>query len=220
MTVLHLFLEGKTERNFVSQVLEPHLLLHGVVCRERIEIPSKNYAGVRRDILDGFAGHGKRGAHFTTMFDLYRLASAYGDFPGVAAGAGLQDPVLKAKFIESTFAADISYERFIPHVQLYEFETMILCRPGELEYLYDRNEAGVDRLVRAVELAGGPEFVNDSQPTSPSHRIIAEFPSYADYKATDGVELVRSIGLPAIRSQCPHFDAWVSHLEQLGRPQV
>ena len=47
-------------------------------------------------------------------------------------------------------------------------------------------------------------------------RIIAEVPAYRGLKVSAGPRLAKSLGLPAIRQRCPHFDAWLTRLEKLA----
>ena len=63
---------------------------------------------------------------------------------------------------------------------------------------------------------GSPELIDDGPQTAPSKRIAAEFPDYEDAKTRVGPQAAARIGLTQIRSQCPHFDAWLERLEKLG----
>lgn len=64
-----------------------------------------------------------------------------------------------------------------------------------------------------LAVCGAPELLNDSRETAPSKRILHVCPTYD--KITEGLLILEEIGLARIRSQCPHFDAWVTRLEQL-----
>lgn len=58
---------------------------------------------------------------------------------------------------------------------------------------------------------GGPERIDDGPHTAPSKRITARLPSYA--RTVDGPIAIAALGLPALRQQCPHLDAWLMRLE-------
>ncbi|RZK91983.1 MAG: DUF4276 family protein [Hymenobacter sp.] len=60
---------------------------------------------------------------------------------------------------------------------------------------------------------GQPELINDNPHTAPSKGILQVCPGYR--KIVDGVLILEEIGLPKLRQQCPHLDAWVTRLEQL-----
>jgi hypothetical protein len=63
-----------------------------------------------------------------------------------------------------------------------------------------------------VAKAGGPERVNDGRDSAPSKRLA----NYrGDYDKTgDGPLAVASLGLPKLRAQCPHLNAWLALLER------
>ncbi len=61
-----------------------------------------------------------------------------------------------------------------------------------------------------------PELIDDGANTAPSKRIIALIPQYGTTKRARGPLIAAAIGLPAIRAKCPHFDAWIKRLEELG----
>jgi Domain of unknown function (DUF4276) len=60
-------------------------------------------------------------------------------------------------------------------------------------------------------------LIDDGRDSAPSKRIIAELPDYEDAKPAVGPQVAELIGLNVIRGKCPHFAAWLSRLEQLGR---
>jgi hypothetical protein len=47
--------------------------------------------------------------------------------------------------------------------------------------------------------------------TAPSKRILKAYPRYL--KTVDGPRVITDIGLPAIKSACPHAAAWLTQLE-------
>ncbi len=49
-----------------------------------------------------------------------------------------------------------------------------------------------------------------------SKRIIAQIPDYEDAKPAVGPDVADLIGLDVIRAKCPHFNAWICRLEDLG----
>jgi Domain of unknown function (DUF4276) len=59
--------------------------------------------------------------------------------------------------------------------------------------------------------AGGPELVNDGPDTAPSKRILKAYPTYR--KVVDGPDAIELLGLGALRTVCPHLDAWLKRLE-------
>ncbi len=122
--------------------------------------------------------------------------------------------------MERAFGADVGDHRFIPHIQLYEFETILLCEPDHFALEYENSGAGIAALQAAVAAATSPELVNDGETTAPSKRIISQFPQYSGQKTTVGVELAHCVGIDTTRRLCPHFDRWLKTLESLDSPPV
>jgi len=57
-----------------------------------------------------------------------------------------------------------------------------------------------------------PEEINDGPNTHPSARL-KRLPGYK--KAANGILVAEAIGLGKIRSECQHFNAWLSRIENL-----
>ncbi len=81
---------------------------------------------------------------------------------------------------------------------------------------FDYPERRIAELQQVADSVDSPEFIDDGQHTAPSKRIMAQFPTYDSLKTLVGPQMAATIGLPAIRSKCPHFDRWLCRLEQLG----
>jgi hypothetical protein len=58
-----------------------------------------------------------------------------------------------------------------------------------------------------------PEEINDSPETAPSKRMESLIPGYE--KPLLGILAALEIGLDRIRTECPHYNAWLSNLESL-----
>jgi hypothetical protein len=222
---LHFVVEGQTEEGFVNQTLAEHLGLHGVAVdarrvetsRERARIYRGgvlDYARARRDLERWMKQDRHADAYFTTMFDLYALPE---DFPGRPAQGA--DPYERVTQLEQSFADDLKHPRFLPHLQLHEFEALLLADPGKLEDRFPEHAQGVRNLVELAAGFASPELIDEGAETAPSKRIIREIPDYAGAKASAGPLVARAIGVATLRSRCPHFGAWVSRLEFLdARP--
>jgi hypothetical protein len=228
MVRLYFYVEGQTEQEYVARVLRPHLAgfgvqvmgavlaasgrRHGVVSRGG----GKHYQPMRNDLGRLLRQEGGADVRFTTMFDLHAL---YSGFPGWDdAEKQRYIPRERVLTLERAFAADVGDPRFIPHIQLHEFETILLCEPGHFALVYEDSGAGIAALQAAVAAATSPELVNDGETTAPSKRIISQFPQYSGQKTTVGVELAHCVGIDKTRSLCGHFDRWLKTLESLGSP--
>jgi hypothetical protein len=58
-----------------------------------------------------------------------------------------------------------------------------------------------------------PELINESPQTAPSKRILKICDSYD--KVDDGILILKEIGLNKLRSECTHFNEWLTKLEGL-----
>jgi hypothetical protein len=147
---------------------------------------------------------------FTTMFDLYALPS---DFPGYEKYQKEDDKYKRVSLLESAMKSDINDPRFIPYIQLHEFEALILADPQQLDWEYLEHDRPIDHLKTLVA-DKNPELINDGSTTAPSKRILAEIPEYS--KVTAGVSVAAKIGIQTLRQRCQHFHDWLTALEQIA----
>ena len=182
----------------------------GRVAENTVEV-SRDYTKAKRDIERWIKEDQNSDARFTTMFDLYALP---GDFPGYEYARQESDPYARVRLLEDALGEDISDQRFVPYLQLHEFEALLFCDPQKLEERFDRHSAGIVRLAQAAEQSN-PELINDGNETAPSKRIIREIPEYESDKASSGPIVAQRIGLTTLRTKCQHFAEWIGKLEDL-----
>ena len=222
MIRLHVTVEGKTEQKFVQQILEPHLASLNIATYSRRVLTSSTvnreyrgglvrYSVVKRDIARWMATDDHPECRFTTMFDFYSLPR---DFPEYDAAMRLPDPYAKVQKLEEALQNDLNDNRFLPYIQLHEFEALILVDPEKLDWEYMEHERPIAELVEMVR-GKNPELINDGPNTAPSKRILSRIPVYD--KVTAGVSVASHIGLPVLREKCRHFNDWLTQLEELGR---
>ena len=96
---------------------------------------------------------------FTTMFDLYALPN---EFPDYEAAKALGEPYKRVAALETAFAKAINDERFIPYIQLHEFEALLFCGIEHLAKRYPGCEGRCEQLRKDLENAGNPELINNS----------------------------------------------------------
>jgi hypothetical protein len=121
--------------------------------------------------------------------------------------------------LQQVLADKINDWRFIPYIQLHEFEALVMACLPFLESLYENHEQLNGLASLQIEVASlQPEEINDSRDTSPSKRLLRYIPDYR--KATDGPDAIYSAGLALVRNRCPRFDAWIKRLESLGGAKV
>ena len=222
MTRVRIICEGDTEEEFVNNLLSDHLHAYGIhpipiVLREgrhrggdvRYE---RVFINVRNSLLQ------EKRCYCSTLIDFYGLPPK---FPGKSIAKAQNHLNDKATTFctafENALKRDIgenSIRRFIPYVQMHEFEALLYSNP-------ERFAIGIDRLDLQVEFESirnrfsTPEHINDSPITAPSKRVIRVFPGYERQKPLFGVLAALEIGLPTIRQECRLFDAWLRRLETL-----
>lgn len=216
MVEVHVVVEGQTEETFVHRVLRPYfwplgicfypqLLGTGGICE---------YPKARLQIVTTLRQH--RTTFCTTMVDYYAMPNSWLQREAARQSSFHQKPVM----IEQAILADIAGElgegfnvaRFIPYVQMHEFEALLFSEPKLLADGLDLADDGPIRLIS--DQFQTPEEINDSSQTAPSKRIIELYPRYD--KRVDGVLISQRIGLNVMRAQCPHFNEWLEKLEALA----
>lgn len=220
MIRVHVICEGDTEETFIDGVIAPHFQPMAIyVSPSKIGEPGKKGGGftferlfldVRNRLL------GDKTAYCTTFFDFYALPK---DFPGKADAAGKVTVKDKSAAVCEALSTslqarlgDQSIRKFIPYVQMYEFEALLFSDvQGFARGIYRPDI--VDQLQEIRDAFDSPEEINDSVNTAPSKRILKLVPKYE--KPTFGSLAALEIGLPAMRRECSLFHLWLKRLEIL-----
>lgn len=229
MQRLLIHVEGETEETFVNNLIRDHLVSGfgysdvsaRLVGNSRLRSRRggiKGWNAVRGDILRHLRQDTE--AISTMMVDFYGLpGTGHRAWPGRSDASGLPFAD-RARAVEDGLSADIAAElggeqaaRFVPFVVMHEYEGLLFSDPPRFAAAIGRPDLSDDFQVIRDEFTT-PEEINDSPQTAPSKRVEGLFPGYQ--KPIMGVQAAQSIGLHAIRSQCPSFSAWVTRLEELG----
>ena len=225
MKRLHITAEGQTEEAFVNKTLKYYLAPFGVYADVRCVLTSRKrdrefrggmstYLKAKNDIVRWLCEESHNAdVVFTTMFDYYALPE---DFPGYEESQRLQDPYQKVAVIEKALAEDINDYRFIPYIQLHEFEALLFVDPQKFEIEYFDKPDGIATLMAIANDFENPELINQGEETAPSKRIIKVYGNYADNKPTIGSMIAHEIGIDAMKKHCAHFNEWLTKLERMG----
>lgn len=211
MKRLYIVVEGQTEELFVNRVLAPYLLasqqLHSVT-----PIPIHrgngarggmvNYECLRRDVLRLL---GESDAPIvSSLIDFFRCPETPGKEIWDKATNHLQEVELR----EAEIGRDIGNERFIPYIQLHEFEALLFSSDASFGDLFSEKEA--KELSELVAQYPNPEEINTTPEGAPSKRLQAIVPDYR--KTVHGDLIAEAIGIEVILERCPRFRAWVERL--------
>jgi len=221
MKRVHVICEGQTEEEFVRHLLTPELLQKQIhllpSCIGKVGHKGGNVSLPRLSLDLRERLLRDQNCYCTTLFDYYGLPA---DFPGKAAGESLSDIYDKhagiirslSQWAENAFGIQTA-KRFIPYVQMYEFEGLLFSAPMVLANALDCSHSTREfQQIRADFLT--PEWINDSPSTAPSKRIAKLFPPYD--KPEHPLFAALDIGLDTIRKECLLFDNWITRLEGLG----
>lgn len=209
MIRLIVVVEGKTEREFVKDVLAPHLSDFGVIANARvIGKPGQKGGNVSVDRIASDVRNVVGDADaVTTLVDFYGFRRRPTDDVGE-----LQQEIDRA--CQRAANRELRDDRYFAYVQLHEFETLLFSAPRAFKALGIASEESVQRLETARSEFPTPEDINDSRETAPSKRILQAVPTYS--KSEYGPLIAAGIGLQAMREQCPRFAEWLSRLERLA----
>ncbi|EGR1548463.1 DUF4276 family protein [Vibrio parahaemolyticus] len=218
MTIVHVICEGQTEESFVNELLVEPFSHKGIYLKPAL-IGRPGHKGgnfkferlapdVEKRLL------ADKNCYCTTFFDFYGLPETFPGKNAVNATASVQDKAnalqdaLNEKLVEKI--GEDAMRRFIPYVQMYEFEGLLFSDPQKMAQGMERLD-----LVRAfTEIAGAfdtPEQINNSPQTAPSKRIESLVLGYE--KPLLGTLAALEVGLDKMREQCPLFDAWLKRIE-------
>lgn len=221
MIRLNIVVEGQTEESFVQNVLAEVLWRRGVHPTPiLLGTPGHkggrtSYARVKRDVLVLLKQD--RRAYCSMMIDLYGLGPGFPGHPPPQRFSNLE----KVRHVEQAMKKDISEEfpdlqadqRFIPYLQLHEYEAILFSDPGA--FAGGINQPNLQRHFQTIrDSFESPEDINGDPETAPSKRVLRVCPSYR--KVIEGVQAAAAIGIPAICQECRHFREWIESIEALG----
>ncbi len=221
MTRIHVICEGQSEEMFINEVLrgvfQPKeiYLYPSLVGRPGHKGGNVKFQRLLTDISIRLKGDTT--AYCTTFFDFYGLPQS---FPGKQKAQKLTTTQSKSDFLLQAFSDELNQRidsdllrRFIPYVQMYEFEGLLFSDPQAFAKGIDQEHLASDfAKIRAKFQT--PEDINDSSSTAPSKRVQVCFSQYE--KPTHGSLAAMEVGVVRIRAECPLFDGWLTTLESLS----
>ncbi len=153
MKTLYVFCEGRTEQGFCTQVLAPHLAGFGFLHVPSVKVAFsrkkqvirrggiRSYQPMRDDILNTMKSRPDKDVFFTTILDLYGLPRG---FPGKSENTrNPANPAPYVRALEKAFAKDIGDSRFVPHLQLHEYETLLFADPAAFAITFENCQAAI-----------------------------------------------------------------------------
>lgn len=214
MKRLLIICEGPTEQAFCQDLLQGHLFSKGILL-DAPTIKHSNGGIVAWDTLKKqIVRHLNENNCFVSLFvDYYRIRDSY-KFPGWMASKGINNIYDKMHFLFEQMSLDMDVslrQRFIPYIQLHEFEGLLFSDISVFPNNFTKEELDFQLLQDAVTDFHTPEEINNSPATAPSERLKKAIKGYD--KVVYGACLASDIGLNTIREKCILFDEWIRRLE-------
>jgi hypothetical protein len=206
--------EGETEQGFCKYVLAPYLINHEI----HIQAPliKKTMGGVinwnrlKKEIEIHLQ---ESNVIVSTLIDYYGLCKKH-DFPNWVEGEKITNKNDRMDFLEKAMKADIIdaiRHRFIPYLQLHEFEGLLF---NDIKVFYDnvpsKELVGIPELKKTFNDYDNPEMINNNIETSPSHRLKRIIKGYN--KPLYGHYFAEAIGIDNIRKKSPRFNQWIEKI--------
>lgn len=211
--------EGQTEEAFVNQVLAPDLGTKQIYATATRITTSRNTRAVHKGGFVNF-DHLNRDVtqllsqdqhcYVSCMVDLYKLPSSV---PGYEAAQELADAYAKVQFLEQALASHFNSTRFIPYIQLHEFEALLYADPDAAGRVTARSFVAQMMNKALLQAHGNPELVNQTPTGAPSKRLLAAFDPYE--KVVQGIQIAQLVGLATMKAKCAHFKSWYDQLAAL-----
>jgi Domain of unknown function (DUF4276) len=218
---LYLTVEGETELKFAKETLFSHLAKFKVEVRPRMVLTNRklgkrggalNFQRLKRDTTHLMKEDAHREARFSTMIDMYALPA---DYPGWKEAEKKSKPADRVLELEKALAAELDDSRFIPFLQLHEFEAFLYCDLKQMQSRIEDSDKAIGDLQKEVADYSCPEDIDEGETTAPSKRLIKHLPRYENLKVRVGAPAASAIGLQVLREKCPHFGQWLTRLENL-----
>jgi Domain of unknown function (DUF4276) len=215
MRGLYIIVEGATEEQFVNELLIPYFgsieindvraislatsskQKGGAISYGRYKHNVENLLKREQDVL------------VTSLIDYFRLDTA---FPKYEEANRITDKIQRVTFLEQSITEDINHQRFIPYIQLHEFEGLLFSDKAGFDYFPNIPQAHRLELYAAVTAHNNPELLNDGADTAPSKRLARLIPSYK--KNLHGNLMALEITLHPMRTRCARFNNWLNHVSQ------
>lgn len=207
---LYIVVEGQTEEEFVKSLLAPFFQDMGIYAYPLIIHTSKghkggfvNYEHLKNDIVRLLKSQGQD-VIVSMLVDFFRCP----EVPEKDIWSIIPNHVERVVEMEMAIKKDINDWRFVPYIQLHEFEALLLSSDeGFKKYFSDKEILELQGIIESYE---NPEDINSSPEGAPSKRLLRIVPDYD--KVVYGNIIALEIGLKLIVDRCPRFKAWTELL--------
>ena len=213
MKRLNIVVEGQTEQSFVNEVLAPYLRNKGVGLITPILIRTSktgrgglvNYHHLHNTIKGLLSNPHDGNIVVSSFVDFFRIPN---NMPGYDEAMRSVDGLQRVENLQQALGESIADRRFIPYIQLHEFEALLFSNNNGFEYLWEEKLSEKTKTI--VDAFENPEDINSAPETAPSKRLLAINEKYD--KVLDGNLIALEVGINEMLAKCPRFADWVSSL--------
>lgn len=212
MKRLYIIVEGQTEQEFVNSMIAPYLKQYGIETVVPIVIKTSisgrgglsKYSHIKKH-ADNLLGSKKTDFVVSMFVDYFRIPK---NLPNKGKWESVENHLEQILMMEKCIAEDINDNRFIPYIQMHEFETLLFSSNKGFDYYFTNKESAQTKKI--IDAYNNPEDINTTPEGAPSKRILAIKDNYD--KVLEGNLVALEIGIGDIISKCPRFRAWIEKL--------
>lgn len=216
MKRLIIICEGETEQEFCKDVLYNYLQKKDIY----IETPliKKSLGGIVpwESLKRQINLHLNEDVCVSMLIDYYGIHDIH-KFPKWEESKSIVNKIERTSFLESAMSDEFEdrvKHRFIPYIQLHEFEGLLFNNIEAFTSNIPLNEIiSLRELESTINSNANPEMINDGKTTAPSKRLARLISGYN--KIVYGAILAEAIGLERLRAKSVRFNGWIQKLESL-----
>ena len=219
MTRIIIIGEGQTEQSFCNDLLAPFFIERGIYLHNTVISKSGggivSWASLKKEVTNYLKQD--TSVIVTTFIDYYGIKEEHG-FPKWKDSFSFANKELRIECLEQGMFDDIDDKlrhRFIPYIQLHEFEGLLFCQKEAFDFCFEPYEFNDYAYLLETIQDENPENINDGKTTAPSKRLERILKGYK--KPLYGSMLAQVIGLNVIRSKCPRFNNWMVKLSDTNK---
>lgn len=211
MKRLYIIVEGQTEQEFVNSMIAPYMQQHGVYSVIPLLIRTSktgrggfgNYEHLKNDAKRLLSSK-KSDFVVSTFVDFFRIP----EVPQKERWEKKATHNEQVEEMEQCIAEDINDSRFIPYIQLHEFEALLFSSNKGFESFFSEDDAKDTQQI--INTFNNPEDINTTPTGAPSKRLLAIKDDYD--KVLEGNLIALEVGINNILTKCPRFRAWIEKL--------
>ena len=211
MKRIYIIVEGQTEQEFVKSMIAPYLQQSGIYSVTPVLIRTSksgrggfvNYEHLKNDAVKLLRS--QKDDFIVSMFvDFFRIP----EIPLKEKWEQMTNHKEQVEEMEKCIKDDIKDRRFIPYIQLHEFEALLFSSNKGFETYFTKDNALETQQI--IDAFDNPEEINTTPSGAPSKRLLAIKDDYE--KVIEGNLIALEVGMNEILIKCPRFKAWIEKL--------